>query len=135
MVDAADELGKVASIEKVAAELLGREDEVAECVEARGEEFFHRPDALAIRALSTVSNWTRAFGFLPSAVEEFLQVADYWLVAHALAHGRTVVTHEVPQNTTHKVKIPNACAGLGIECINPFEMLRRERARFILAPL
>ncbi len=63
----------------------------------------------------------------------FLQVADYFLVAHALAHSQTVVTHEVAAESARKVKIPNACIGLGIKCVTPFEMLRIERARFVLA--
>ncbi|MBI3996217.1 MAG: DUF4411 family protein [Candidatus Omnitrophica bacterium] len=37
-------------------------------------------------------------------------------------------------STTKKTKIPDACIGLGIKCMTPFEMLRRERARFILGP-
>lgn len=41
-------------------------------------------------------------------------------------------THEVPADTARKVKIPNACIGLGVSCMNPYEMLRRERARFVL---
>ena len=61
-----------------------------------------------------------------------MQVADYWLVSHALAHGQVVVTHEKPANTPHKVKIPNVCVGLGIKVMTPFEMLRHERARFVL---
>lgn len=52
----------------------------------------------------------------------------YWLVAHALAHGHTVVTHEVPSASAKKIKIPNVCVGLGISCMSPFEMLRLERA-------
>lgn len=67
-----------------------------------------------------------------AAVSTFLQVADYYLVAHALAHGHTVVTHEIASASTKKIKIPNACIGLGIKCMTPFEMLRRERARFVL---
>ena len=43
-----------------------------------------------------------------------------------------VVTHEVPADTTSKIKIPNACIGLGLRCMSPYEMLRRERARFVL---
>ncbi len=31
-----------------------------------------------------------------------------------------------------KIKIPDACIGLGIKFMTPYEMLRRERARFIL---
>jgi hypothetical protein len=61
-------------------------------------------------------------------------VADYWLVAHALAHGLTVVSHEVPAETVRKIKIPNACIRLNIGCITPYEMLRLERARFVLGP-
>ena len=53
-------------------------------------------------------------------------------VAHALAHDCTVVTHEVPADTIRKIKIPNACIGLGLRFTSPYEMLRRERARFVL---
>ena len=63
----------------------------------------------------------------------FLQLADYYLVAQALAAGHTVVTHEVPSASTRKIKIPDACIGLGIKCMSPYEMLRKERARFVLA--
>lgn len=64
----------------------------------------------------------------------FLQVADYYLVAHALAHGHTVVTHEIASPSPKKIKIPNACIGLGIKVMTPYEMLRHERARFVLGP-
>ena len=46
----------------------------------------------------------------------------------------TVVTHEKAQPTARKIKIPNVCIGLNIKCVTPFEMLRLERARFILGP-
>jgi len=41
------------------------------------------------------------------------------------------MTHEIPSASTRKIKIPDACIGLGIKCMTPFEMLRRERARFV----
>lgn len=53
-------------------------------------------------------------------------------VGHVLAHGHTVVTHEKPSTSTKKIKIPEPCIGLDIKCMTPFEMLRRERARFVL---
>jgi transcriptional regulator with XRE-family HTH domain len=34
-----------------------------------------------------------------------------------------------------KVRIPEPCIGLGIRRMTPFEMLRRERARFVLGRL
>ncbi len=124
--------GKVASIEKVADELHAGADELATWVEARGDGFFLRPDGAVVPALRTVSDWASGSGYEPAAVATFLQVADYWLVTHALAHGCIIVTHEVPADTIRKIKIPNACIGLALRCISPFEMLRRERARFVL---
>ena len=48
--------------------------------------------------------------------------------------GAVVVTHEKPANTLKIVKIPNVCIGLDIKCITPYEMLRLEKARFVLGP-
>jgi hypothetical protein len=83
-------------------------------------------------ALAGVSAWATNGNYEPAAVNTFLQVADYYLLAQALAGGYTVVTHEVPAASTRKIKIPDACIGLGIKCVTPFEMLRKERARFVL---
>ena len=122
----------VASVEKVADELHAVDDDLAAWVGERGAGFFPRPDDAVIPALRTVSDWAGNAGYQPAAVATFLQVADYWLVAHALAHDCIVVTHEVPADTDRKIKIPNACVGLDLHCMNPYEMLRRERARFVL---
>ena len=46
-----------------------------------------------------------------------------------------MVTHEVASPSTKKIKIPNVCIGLGIKCMTPYEMLRLERARFVLGSL
>ena len=122
----------VASIKKVANELQAGNDDLAEWAAARGDNFFLPPDEAVLAALRDVSDWASSEKYQPNAVSTFLQVADYWLVAHALAHKCIVVTHEVRANTASKIKIPNACTGLGLRSMNPFEMLRREGARFIL---
>ena len=83
-------------------------------------------------ALAAVSTWASGQRYEPAAVSTFLQVADYYLVAQARAGDHAVVTHEIPSASTRKIKIPNACIGLGIKCMTPFEMLRKERARFVL---
>lgn len=124
--------GKVASIDKVADELLAGDDELTAWAEARGEDFFRPPDDAVLPVLREVSGWAYGQRYEAAAVSTFLQVADYWLVAHARAHGDTLVTHEVPTESARKIKIPNACISLGIHFINPYEMLRRERARFVL---
>ena len=122
------------SIEKVGDEIDAGGDELATWASERGSGFFLKPDATILAKLGDVSNWVTSQNYEPAAVNTFLQLADYYIVAHALAHGYTVVTHEVMANTTKKIKIPNVCIGLGIKCMTPYEMLRHERARFILGP-
>jgi hypothetical protein len=122
----------VFSIEKVGDGLEAGADELSQWAEARGPGFFLKPDAATLPALAQVSTWAARQTYEPAAVNTFLQVADFYLVAHALAHGHTVVTHEIASASTRRIKIPNACIGLGIKCVTPFEMLRRERARFVL---
>ncbi|MBN1444452.1 MAG: DUF4411 family protein [Planctomycetes bacterium] len=122
----------VFSVEKVGDELEAGSDELSEWAAARGLGFFLRPDAAVFPALSRVSEWATSQSYEPSAVSMFLQVADYYVVAQALAGGHTVVTHERPAGTPRRIKIPDACIGLGIKCMAPHEMLRKERARFVL---
>ena len=123
--------GDVFSIEKVNDELQAGSDEASDWAAARGDGFFLPADAAVLPFLGPVSRWALSQGYDPSAVSTFLQIADYWLVAQALAYGHTIVTHEVAAQSLKKIKIPNAAIALGIRCISPFEMLRRERARFI----
>lgn len=120
------------SIQKVGDELEAGSDELATWAAKRGPGFFLPPDAPLVTALTRVSAWVNAQNYDPAAVNMFLQVADYYLISHTLAHGFTVVTHEKPAASPKKIKIPNVCIGLGIKCITPYEMLRSERARFVL---
>ena len=123
---------QVFSIEKVGDEIEAVGDELAAWAGQRGSDFFLKPDATMLAALGSVSSWAAGQSYEPVAVSTFLLVADCYLVAHALAHGHTIVTLEVASTSTKKIKIPDACIGLGIKCMTPFEMLRHERARFIL---
>lgn len=131
---AANAAGTVFSVEKVGDEVQAVADELSTWAQERGDGFFLPPDATVFPALATVSAWAAGQRYEPSAVNTFLQVADYYLVAQAQASGHTVVTHEIPSASTRKIKIPDACIGLGIKCMTPYEMLRLERARFVLGP-
>jgi hypothetical protein len=124
----------VFSTEKVGDEIAAGADELSDWAADRGDSFFLKPDAAILPALGSVSTWATSQNYEPAAVNTFLQVADFYLVSHALAHGHTVVTHEIASISTKKIKIPNACIGLGVKCMTPFEMLRHERARFVLGP-
>lgn len=131
-IDAAHAAGRVYSVEKVRDELVGGADDLADWARTRPATFFVPADAATLPSLSAAATWVTTAGFEPAAVSLFLQVADYYLVAQALALGHTLVTHEIPAPTLKKVKIPNACLGLGVKSMTPFQMLRAESARFVL---
>jgi hypothetical protein len=126
--------GQVFSIERVGDDLEAGGDQLTKWARQRGPGFFLEPDPSMLPALGTVSQWANSQRYEPAAISTFLEIADYYLVAQALANGFWVVTHEVVSNSTKKIKIPDACISLRVKCLNPFEMLRRERARFILGP-
>ncbi len=126
-----NEAGRVFSIEKVESELLAGDDELTVWTQDRSDSFFIPPDDKVLASLQSVSQWVMSQHYDASAISVFFQAADYYLVAHALGRQYVVVTHERPSDGK-KVKIPNVCIGLGIRCVTPYEMLRRERARFVL---
>jgi hypothetical protein len=134
-LDQANAAGTAFSIEKVGDELKGGADNLTTWASTR-TALFLSPGPEVIASLRAVSAWasneTSAGRYTQAALSTFLQVADYYLVAQAHAGGYTVVTHEVIDNAVRRIKIPQACLALGIRCVNPFEMLRVEKARFLL---
>jgi len=115
---------KVFSIEKVG-------DEAG----ARDEGFFLPPDEVTLRSFAAVTAWIQGQRYEASAMSTFLQKADYYLVSQAHAGRHIVVTHEVPGASPRKIKIPDVCVGMRIKCMSPYEVLRHERARFVLGPV
>ena len=127
-----NEAENVYSIEKVGDEIEAGDDDLAKWAQEQDSDFFLKPDDKVVEHFAGVSGWVSSQNYEPAAVNTFLQVADYYLITHALAHSFTVVTHEVPANSLKKIKIPNVCIGLGLKFMTPYEMLRHEEARFIL---
>jgi hypothetical protein len=122
---------RVASVEKVLEELRDRTDELTTWAEQQNG-FFLPPDGDVLASLREVGDWANDAGYDQAAVNEFLEDADYYLIAHARATGLTVVTHEKVENSKKRIKIPNACTEVSVDCINAYEMLRREGAKFVL---
>jgi len=125
--------GQVFSIDKVADEIAAGADELTLWMREQDDGLFRQTHPLVVAEFGKVSSWVMGQGYEPAAINTFLQVADFYLIAHALAEKHVVVTHEVPTNSIKRVKIPNVCAGLGLRFMTPYEMLRREQARFVLA--
>lgn len=126
--------GHVFSIDKVADEIAAGGDELTHWMQRTGAPLVRQTDTRVAVHFGTVSTWATSQQYEAAAINTFLQVADFYLIAHALTDGYVVVTHEVPSNSTKRIKIPNVCIGLGLRFMTPYEMLRRERARFVLGP-
>ena len=84
--------------------------------------------------MAEISVWVMAQPrFVQSAKEKFLSGADPRVISTALANGYTVVTQEVSApRSKGKVKIPDVCTALKVNCRNTFEVLAELEARFIL---
>lgn len=121
--------GAIGSIEEVSKELLRGEDDLAEWARTH-PDIFASPDANTVAKLIDLAQWANNGNFTQDAVDKFLSVADYYLVAHAAAHEHTVVTHEAFQQDARKrVLIPNACQALGVPYCTTFQMLRARQVR------
>lgn len=124
--------GSIYSIEKVGDELTAGNDALSDWAKGRDDTFFLLPDEKVLQALTTVSDWVKGQQYHQHAVTFFLQDADYYVIAHALAYKHTVVTHEVAENKPNKVKIPEVCIGLKVKTRSLWQVLRAEKARFVL---
>ena len=127
-----NEAGKVASIEKVCDELQAGGDALSKWVDQHGRWLFLPRDDAVEAVLGQISIWVNGQNYKRGAINEFLKAADYWLIAHALAHDFTIVTHEVSSKSIRRIEIPDAWKGLGIGNVSPYEMLRCEGVRFVL---
>ena len=133
-LDKANGAGTVASITRVADELYAKEDELSEWARERGNGFFLSLDGAVESAYRDVVSWALNNEPKPQKVAKFMKGADGWLIAHAKAYDCIVVTHEVHAEGRGKIQIPIVCEGMGVRCKGPYDMLRQERARFVLGP-
>ena len=129
----ANRAGKLLSIEAVHDDLASIEDDLATWAKARGNGFFVSPEQKDLPALGQVTQWINDHRVYTTAAKQtFLACSDYFVVSQALARGHTVITHEKPENSVHRVKIPSVCVALEVKYMTCWQMLRAERARFVL---
>ncbi len=127
--------GNVFSVEKVREELTAGNDDLSAWAQAQGAGFFLAPTAATTDSLATVATIANGMqvngqNYLRAALSVFLASGDYYLIAHAHAHGYTVVTHEIGSGPGHmpslkRLKIPDVCLAAGVACLDPFRMLRQ----------
>lgn len=118
---------------KVREEILSGNDDdpVRQWVEQL-DHFGRDPDDATVTAMRTIAEWAVGQArYFAAAKNEFLRIADYYLVADALAHGDVVVTLEQSKpNKRTKIQIPDVCAAFDVPVMGTFEMLRAEGAIF-----
>lgn len=120
-------------------ELIGSDDPLGQWCKSDGLGLFVEPTEQTYIRFQTIANLA-VTRYQPHLVQPFLGGADPWVIAHAAAHGLTVVTmeslrQETPDRKTgkiggKKIQIPNVCQELKVPTINTFELLRRLGFRF-----
>ena len=130
--------GTVCSIDKVQDELEKGGDDLWEWVERElgNAAFADTSNPAVAGAYGQMLAWVMAQPqFLEAAKSKFQDVADGWLAAYAKAKGHVVVTLEEYDPVIRKsVPLPNVCRAFDVECITPFEMLRRLNVQFAWQP-
>lgn len=127
--------GRLVSIDFVQKELTDGKDKLAEWAKYRDEFFLAISDDETQAQFGSVAAHVMTLKHMrPGTHEEFLDCADPWLVAKAMAlPGITVVTHETfDPNIRKKIKLPNICRDFDVPFINTFELLKELEAEFIL---
>jgi len=139
-LDGQKQAGNIFSVERVGIEIGNGQDELTTWAAAQGSDFFLKPNAATVAAMATVTATVQTMKvngqpYTPAAVTEFLAAGDYYLISHALAHSHTVVTNETGHAQGHqpslkRLKIPNVCAALNVQCASVFKMLLDGGAKF-----
>ncbi len=125
--------GRIFSVDQIYKEIIGGPDDLAQWGKQVKSNFFLTQNGASIDAYKKIVVWVNA-NYVQAEQSIFLAGADPFLIAYALAHNFTVVTLERGGQGAKKVKIPDVCRQFNVECIDPFEMMRRENAKLILDP-
>lgn len=124
--------GELRSIDKVHEEINQGKDDLVSWVNRTFMNYFFRTDTVEILERYTeIITWAQAQNRYTQAVkQDFARFghADPWLVAYASVHGCVIVTLEKQDpHTKKKIPLPNICDVFGVQWINTFDMLRRNR--------
>lgn len=119
------------STHAVRDEILKGKDDLSNWIATLPATFFVNRGAGTLPHLASLASWANSSPHYTSAAKAgFFSSADYYLIAQGRETGFTVVTHEVPSGARNRIKIPEAAAYLGVRIASPFEVMRREGARF-----
>ena len=92
-------IDQVLSIDKVADEIAAGADELHEWVRENGDGLFLRTTPHIAQQFEPISEWATQQQYEATAINTFFQIADFYLVAHALANNHVLVTLETPSKS------------------------------------
>ncbi len=115
--------GFLRSPEKVLVEIQEQKDDLSKWVSANLKSLFVPASEAVQAAYGPISSHVVNGSYNPAYVRKFLKGADGWLIAHAQIDTGTVVTWELPRRRS-RVKIPEVSKHFGVECRDPFQLLR-----------
>jgi hypothetical protein len=129
------ESGQAVSIRMVFDELSKNGDALSEWVKVRQHHFTQADDEKTQEVFSEIVQFVVDHPeYTEPHTNNFLAVADPWLIAKAKTSGATVVTHEVlAPSGSKKVKIPNICREFNVDFCNTFDLLESGAAQFVLS--
>ena len=121
------------AVYKEVVENVKQIDDLARWMKTRRKMgFCIEPDKATVDALKIVTQYV----FQPDGryehpfALEFVEGADPWVIAHALAEGGKVVSQETDKHPLAKrVRIPDVCDKFGIDCIKVWDMLRELKVK------
>ncbi len=120
--------GEILLIDMVYNEIVAGDDFLKEWIEENKDSItiLSSDESLVIEEYSNVIQVVMdESNYSVSAKEDFADIADSWLIAHAKCNGYTIVTEETYQSSIHrKVKIPNECIRHDINFIKTIDLLR-----------
>lgn len=117
--------GDVYSVPAVKREIVG-DDPLSTWAHVQRPEFWIAESPRTVSSLRECVEWAAGRDhYTDAALAEFERSADLRLIAEAKASNLAVVTRELTEpNRKSRVKIPDACAALGVPYITPFGMFR-----------
>lgn len=119
------EHGTVRAPTRVYQELVDFGDPLSKWVKERRNSLFIYPDHEVQQYMTQIADYVKR-SYPDNRSRQFLDGADPWIIAHAMADGGRIVTLETKvDRTAKKPKIPNICDHFGVkEAITTWEMLR-----------
>ena len=126
LIDEMIHSGRLSCPVRVYDELQDVQDELARWIQERRQSgLFVEPNPVVQEIFKAIAADVMQRYPDNQARRRFLDRADPWIIAHAIANGGSVVTLEViVSGTSQQVKIPNVCSRLNVRFINTYDMLR-----------